>query len=414
MSRLVTFLLVLIISGSVYGNTAKSPLILLSIDGFAYDYLNKFKPKNILSFGKSGVKAKLLPVYPSKTFPNHLSIITGVYPAKHGIIHNKFYHPLLGEKYSLGTGKNNSTWLTAKPFWSFAEENNITTAVYFWPEAMGQGKRPSFNIPYNKMDSEKARFDQIIKWLQLPNDEAPQFIASYFSSIDEVGHRYGPNSTELAQAVAEIDEVFGYFIQRLQQEVPFNVNVILLSDHGMIHIDKSKKIDLAKVFNEHLIKLITEKSIIVAQSSTQLYIYLEHDKLSKVQQESITQELMVSQNLSAGLYRIYQKGNYPEYWQFNEDLAIIPDLIIEASINNYFSNKGDSNNNVATHGYDALNKPELAAIFFASGPAIIKGRALNAFENIHIVPLMSQLLGLKQIPRIDGKGSVLGSIIKSN
>jgi len=91
MSRFVIFLLVIVVSGSVYGKAAKSTVILLSIDGFAYDYLSKYQPKNILAFANSGVKAKLLPVYPSKTFPNHLSIITGVYPAKHGIIHNKFY-----------------------------------------------------------------------------------------------------------------------------------------------------------------------------------------------------------------------------------------------------------------------------------------------------------------------------------
>ncbi len=416
MSRFVIFLFVVIVSGAVYGKTAKSTVILLSIDGFAYDYLSKYQPKNLLAFAKSGARAKLLPVYPSKTFPNHLSIITGVYPAKHGIIHNKFYHPKLGEKYSLGAGKNDSTWLTAQPFWSFVEENNISSAVYFWPEseAIGQGSLPSFNIPYNRTDSEKAHFDQIINWLKLPEAQAPQFIASYFSSVDDAGHKYGANSAQLKHAVAEIDDLFGDFISRLQKEISTNVNVILLSDHGMMQIDKNNNINVTAVFDEKLIKLITEKSMVVAQSSTQLYVYFDHDKLNKAQQESTFQALMAKQSLTPDLYTIYRKGNYPEHWQLHDDLAIIPDLILEAAANSSFTHDKYPSDNVATHGYDAKNKQALSAIFLASGPDIIKGRELDAFENIHIVPLMSQLLGLPQIPHIDGKPSVLAPIIKSH
>jgi len=416
MSRFVIFLLVIIISGSVYGKTAKSTVILLSIDGFAYDYLSQYQPKNMLAFAKSGVKAKLLPVYPSKTFPNHLSIITGVYPAKHGIIHNKFYHPLLGKKYSLGAGKKNSAWLTAKPFWSFAEENDINTAIYFWPEseAIGQGSLPSFNIPYNRTDSEKAHFDKIINWLKLPEAQAPQFIMSYFSSVDDAGHKYGANSVQLKHAVADIDKLFGDFISRLQKEISTKVNVILLSDHGMMQINKNNNINVTAVFDENLIKLITEKSMVVAQSSTQLYVYFDHDKLSDKKQTSIFQSLLAKQSLNDDFYSVYRKGNYPEHWQLHDDLAIIPDLILEAKANSSFINDKYPSDNVATHGYDAKNKQALSAIFLASGPDIIKGQQLDDFENIHIVPLMSQLLGLKQIPHIDGKPSVLAPIIKSH
>ena len=416
MSRFVVFLLMIIISGSVYGKTAKSTVILLSIDGFSYDYLSQYQPKNILAFAKSGVKAKLLPVYPSKTFPNHLSIITGVYPARHGIIHNRFYHPKLGEKYSLGAGKNDSTWLTAQPFWSFVEENNISSAVYFWPEseATGQGSLPSFNIPYNRKDSEKAHFDQIINWLKLPEAQAPQFIASYFSSVDDAGHKFGANSAQVKHAVAEIDKIFGHFISRLQKEIPQNVNVILLSDHGMMQIDKKMNINVTAVFDENLIKLITEKSMVVAQSSTQLYVYFDHEKMSVKKQASVFQSLFKKQSVNADLYTVYRKGNYPEHWQFHDDLAIIPDLILEAAANSSFTNDKYPSDNVATHGYDAKNQQKLSAIFLAAGPDIIQVQQLDAFENIHIVPLMSQLLGLKQIPHIDGNASVLAPIIKSH
>ncbi|MEI6893960.1 MAG: ectonucleotide pyrophosphatase/phosphodiesterase [Colwellia sp.] len=416
MSRFLVCLLILIMTSTAHSKPVKSTVILLSIDGFAYDYLTKFKPKHILNFGKSGVKAKLLSVYPSKTFPNHLSIITGVYPAKHGIIHNRFYHPGLKEKYSLGAGKNNSLWLTAKPFWSFAEENNILSAVYFWPEseAIGKNKQASFNIAYNRTDSEKARFDQIINWLKLPTSQAPHFIASYFSSVDAMGHKFGPNSVELKNAVADIDKLFGYFISRLKKEITFDVNIILVSDHGMMQINESSKVDLAKVFNEQLTQWISDNSIVVAQSSTQLFLYLDDSKLSKDQKNSIFKSLIKQKKENQSLYSVYRKNQYPEHWQLNKDLAIIPDIIIEIAPNGYFNNTKTSITSAATHGYDVINQPALTAIFLASGPDIIKGRKLNAFENIHIVPLMSQLLGLPQRQDIDGKRSVLQPIIKTN
>jgi predicted AlkP superfamily pyrophosphatase or phosphodiesterase len=415
MSRFILFILILLISGTSYGKTAKSTLILLSIDGFAYDYLATYKPKNILEFAKSGAGGKLLPVYPSKTFPNHLSIITGNYPEKHGIIHNKFYHPHIGEKYQLGAGKDNSAWLTAKPFWTFVEENNISSAVYFWPESevKGQG-RPTYNIPFNKITSSKTQFDQIIDWLKLPNNQAPSFIASYFSSIDEAGHKFGLGSIELAQAVTNIDTLFGEFIKRLQQEIPQPVNVILLSDHGMVQIDKDKSIDLSMVFNKRIIKLITEKSVIVAQSSTQLFVYFDQDKLSQHQQNIVLQEVRDKQKLNSTLYHVYQQSNYPNHWRFNNNLDITPDFIIEAEPTASFISKNYASSILATHGYDALNHSELSAIFFASGPDIVNGRAVNPFENIHIVPLMSQLLGIKPPDNIDGNAAVLAPILKIN
>ncbi|GAA6173445.1 ectonucleotide pyrophosphatase/phosphodiesterase [Colwellia sp. KU-HH00111] len=412
MSRLVLVLAALLLSGSVYGKATQSPLILLSIDGFAYDYLHKFKPKNLSAFVKSGVAAKLLPVYPSKTFPNHLSIITGVYPNKHGIIHNKFYHPDLAEFYSMGAGKKNSAWLTAKPFWSYVEENNLRSAVYFWPEseAKSQSHQPTFNIPYNNIDSAELKFNQIIKWLKLPQAQAPKFVVSYFSTIDEIGHEYGINSPELAQAIAKFDQLFGFFIKRLQQEVAEQVNIILVSDHGMMQIEKN--IAVSTIFNDDIAAFIDDKAITVAQSSTQLLVYFDDKKLTKSQQIKIIQSVKAKQQQNASLFTVYQKNNYPSHWQFNNKLTITPNFIVEAAPSVIFSeNRADSNR--ATHGYDAKNQAQLSAIFLASGPDIIPGRVVEPIENIHIVPLMAKLLGLKPLANIDGKIEKLAPVVKT-
>jgi len=416
MNRLIVIFLIFIISSTAHGKTAKVPLVLLSIDGFAYDYLASYQPPNIIDFAKSGASAKLLPIYPSKTFPNHLSIMTGVYPKKHGIIHNKFYHPGLDQEYSLGSGRKNSAWLTAKPFWALVEENNIKSAVYFWPEseAIGQGSQPTYNIPYNTKATNIERFDQIIDWLKLPEVQAPKFIVSYFSSVDSAGHKFGLGSPELAQAVTNIDRLFGSFIKRLQQEIPQKVNVILLSDHGMVQMDMNKTIDLKNVFSEEILKFTFDKSVVISQSSTQLYVYFNQKSLDKNKQKFILEQINSRQKVSKNLYSVYHKNNYPKHWQFDDNLIITPDIVIEAAPSASFVNQKYFNSNVATHGYDAKNQNELAAIFFASGPNIRKGRAIAPFENIHIVPLMSNLLNIKQPNNIDGKKVVLESIIKSN
>ena len=416
MTRLIIALVICIVSNSAYSNTAKSAVILLSIDGFSYNYLTKFKPQNILNFAGSGASAKLLPVYPSKTFPNHLSIITGKYPANHGIIHNTFYHPQLKKEYTLGAGKQNNIWLTAKSFWSFTEENNVTTAVYFWPESevTGIGRAPSFNVPYNTVDLEQKRFDQIITWLKLPESQAPKFIVSYFSNVDDAGHRYGSNSEEVKQAVAKIDKQFGNFIARIKKDIPFNVNIILLSDHGMVELDKEKRIDLSQVLTGKLAELVAEKAMQISLSSTQLYIYFDDNKLTEEQRNDIFYQLTENQSAKRGFYRIYKKNHYPSHWQFNSNLAIIPDLIIEANKGVTFKKHMNTYNTAATHGYDSQGSQDLAAIFIAAGPNIIKGVNVSPFENIHIVPVMSQLLGIPQMPNIDGKRSVLAPIIKSN
>jgi len=417
MSRIIILILSIALSGSVYGSSAKSTVVLLSIDGFAYDYLETYKPQHIINFGNSGVSSKLLPVYPSKTFPNHLSIITGTYPQKHGIVHNSFFHPELNKPYSLGAGKHSKHWLKAKPLWSHVQEQGLKSAVYFWPEseAIGQGSSPNYNIPYNTVDSEGKRFDQVVNWLTLPDEQKPHFIVSYFSSVDEAGHHYGVNSVELRQAVMTIDKLFGNFLKRVEQAVTGPVTIILLSDHGMVQMNQKKTIDMSMVFDTYLSTLIADKSIRIAPSSTQFYLYLDDNKLSKSQQKSIYKQLQTTQKQYRHLYDVYQQGHYPEHWHFDSELAVIPDIIINATSGSSFNSiKPSSSQIVATHGYDAKGEDPLMAFFMTAGNNINKGREVNTFENIHVAPLVTKLLGIAPLNNIDGKAEILAPIVTAN
>lgn len=411
MIRFTSFLFALFISCTVYAATAKSTVILLSVDGFAFNYIQEYQPKNILSFAKSGVQARLLPVYPSKTFPNHLSIITGSYPVNHGIIHNIFYHPDLGEQYYLSAGKDNKAWLTAEPFWSTAESNGIKSAVYFWPESEGKGyTQPSFNIPYNRNTPNKTIIDQLITWLKLPADQRPNFLASYFSSVDSAGHNFGLGSPQLLSAINEFDELFGYFLDRINNEVHQAVNIILVSDHGMEAIT-----DEAKIFTPIIFKHLNEKAkgIQVTYSDTQVFVYFDKNIINKQVRLSFVQTL--KENLLANKkgYTVYSNGDYPDYWHFNENLAIVPDVILEATPPARFvRNNKSRKTHGATHGYDSINNNNLHGIFIASGPNVVNNKEVDAFSNIHVFPFMNRLLGLNENIKIDGKLSKLQSIIK--
>ncbi|WP_114326182.1 ectonucleotide pyrophosphatase/phosphodiesterase [Candidatus Colwellia aromaticivorans] len=411
MIRPLSILSLLLISLSAYGITAKTTVILLSVDGFSFNYLQKYQPKNILAFAENGVKARLLPVYPSKTFPNHLSIITGSYPINHGIIHNRFYHPELDKTYYLGSGKENDTWLTAAPFWSVAEDNLIKSAVYFWPESESKGHTsPSYNIPYNKNTSNKARIEQLIAWLKLPINQRPYFIASYFSTIDSAGHDYGLDSPQLITAINEFDKLFGYFIDKINNEVYQPINIILVSDHGMVAITEKAKVLTPLIFKGINVKI---DGIKVTYNDTQLFIYLDKNKISSRTRISFEKKLQSNLTANKKLYNIYSKGNYPQHWQFNSDLAIVPEIIIEATPPAIFIWKNIVTKlHGATHGFDPKKNTSLDGFFIAAGSSIAQSRVLEPFQNIHVFPLMNTLLGLNENREIDGQQLVLETIIK--
>jgi len=389
------------INFSVYA-ISPLPVILISIDGLANDYLKLYQPKNILALANSGVKAKaLLPVYPSKTFPNHLSIVTGVYPAKHGIIHNKFYRPDLHKQYTLGAGKEHSEWLTAMPIWTVAEKQGIKTAIYFWPESEARiaGQLPSYYFPYQHNTPNLERINQLIDWLKLPQDKRPQLLLSYFSSLDSAGHNFGPDSIEVQQALHDIDNLIGLLMKRLKDEINQEVNVVLVSDHGMTSIEPNA-IDIESLIpNNTLFTLVN--------GQTQLLIYSDYLPVIK----KIKSQLLSNPIAIRSKYRVYLKNDYPKHWQMKGQLKAIPDLIVEAIAPATFTDQGKQMG-AATHGFDPKMNRNLDAIFIANGPSFNTNQVIEAFENIHIYPLLIEVLGLDNINSVDGDIKVLKPIIR--
>src|SRR5579863_3743282 len=176
-------------------------VVMVSLDGFRYDYARKDGAKHLLALGKEGAVAAegMIPAYPSLTFPNHYTLVTGLYPEHHGIVANNFYDPARKERYSYTNPatSHDGSWYGGEPLWVLAEKQGMRTACFFWPgsEAAIEGVRPTYYMKYDSKFPNEKRVEQVLDWLKLPEAQRPHFITLYFSLTDSRGHEYGPEST---------------------------------------------------------------------------------------------------------------------------------------------------------------------------------------------------------------------------
>lgn len=357
-----------------------APVVLISIDGFAADYLDQHQPKTLVNLSQSGLVAEgLIPVFPSKTFPNHLAMVTGKYPSEHGIIHNNFYRRDIDKVYRLGAGKDDVSWLKAEPIWVTAEKNGLKSASYFWPESEANfdNVKPSYRFSYKHNTPNKERLDQVVKWLQLPSEQKPQFITTYFSVVDSAGHDFGTQAKETITAIHNIDQLLAEFLQTLKVN-NIEINLVLVSDHGMLDINTEHAINIENIgLSSQLNKVVN--------GQTQLFIYEDDPILIK--------ETVQTLKAHTNKYQVYESGTFPEHWQLNKRDERIPDILV--STNAPFTFATRHKHTKGTHGFDPKYVPEMDGIFIAQGPDIKKGQ-LKRFQNRYVHAFLSQLLGLPE------------------
>ncbi len=372
-------------------------VILVSFDGYRHDYTKKYRPSNIRTFIKGGVEAEgIIPVYPSLTFPNHYALVTGMRSENHGIVQNKFYDPLRDEVYHFmkSSGKDGS-WYTGEPLWKTASKQGLKAASYFWVGSDAKGNYPDYWYRYDGRTSKAKRVDQVLDWLKLPLGSRPNFITLYFSEVDSRGHKYGPDSAEVEKAVHNVDKALGRLMEGLE-EINLPVNVILASDHGMQELYEDKVL-----FLDDYIKDLSGVRVVGGGAHTNLYI-----PNSKIR-EKVFQELRKASHLS-----VYKKENIPKHFGYSNNQRI-GDLVISTHSPYYLKQLRSSGNSVkgATHGFEPLKTPSMNGIFYAKGPNFKKGMKIPAFENIHVYPMILEILGLKLDHKIDGSAKVLKPIL---
>lgn len=374
----------------------KPYVVIISLDGFRYDYAEKYNATHLLNFK---VKAeKMIPSFPSKTFPNHYAIATGLYPGNNGLVSNEFYDRSLNSEYSPENRKavENASFYNGTPLWVLASEQNMVTASMFWvgSETPIKGVTPTYSYKYNGKISYNDRVNQVVQWLKLPEEKRPHLITLYFSITDDIGHKFGPNSEEIKQAVKEIDETIGDLSEKINK-LNLPVNIIVVSDHGMLEVNTDDLIYPEKLFPSKFKVTRSFPAMIYSDDSIAI------DSLYQSLVKDTTQ------------YSVYYKNNLPVRFHYNSNDDRVGDLVVMPKPPFSFGRLNSTvNEGASTHGYDPAVTPQMGAIFYATGPAFKKA-TIPAFENVNVYPLVAQILGLEYNKKaIDGNIEVLEPILK--
>ena len=395
-------------SGTTKMETKDPPyLILISLDGFRWDYVERFQPPQLKAFIAGGVQAEgLIPCFPSKTFPNHYSIATGMYPNNHGLVDNNYFDLKKNARYGMSNREmvEDGYWYGGTPIWVQAAKAGMVTASYFFvgSEADVQGIRPRYYFRYDGSVPNQQRVDQAIAWLQLPEAERPQLITMYFSDLDDVGHRHGPNADEqLREKLLALDTTLGRLFEGVAK-TGLPVNIILVSDHGMSPISVSNLLPVEAVTDDERYTTVNNGALV--------HLYLN----TNANPTAVYNELKAK----AKNHQVYRVAEVP-FFETPPTNARWGDIIIVPDPGFYFVNsrtmgtrKTSGPPEIGEHGFDPANK-EMHGIFYARGPAL-KGGGLRlpAFKNIHVYPLMCAILGLDVPAEVDGKGEVLRGALR--
>ena len=398
MLKIFIFTIILSFSSLLYAGNDQY-VLLISMDGFRADYLEKTHTPNFDKMAKNGIRSDgLIPVFISKTFPNHYSIATGMYAENHGLIANSFFASDLGEYYSIRDRKSveKADFYGGEPIWVTAEKQGLKTASYFWvgTEAAVSGIHPSIWKRYDQKVPFDDRIDSVMTWFSLPKPNRPRLIMLYFHEPDWTGHKYGPNSAQTIDQIQKMDGIMGTILKKAGNlTIADKLNVLVVSDHGMTEVNPEQVIDLSVYTDLSGVETVGAGPIVFlsADSSKRLTpIYNDLQQLPNAQ--------------------VYWKRDIPDRWHYRAHERI-PEVLIVAEEGWTLMPMGHGPGMPkGTHGYDNKLK-SMQAIFVAEGPAFKSGYSKEVFENIHIYPLLAHILGLEPYSGIDGDLNVVRDLL---
>lgn len=375
----------------------KPTVILISLDGFRYDYLDKHKPPTLTKMAANGVRAKWMkPAFPTKTYPNHYTVVTGLYPENHGIVDNNVYD--YGTLMTMSNRREleKDRWWGGEPIWVTAEKQGQISANYFWPgsEAPIGGKMPANYRLYNGYVPFSYRIDRHLSYLDLPQEQRPTVLTLYYEETDEVGHEFGPESEELKYAVMDADAIIGRLMDGLEKRgIADKVNVIITSDHGMATYNARQVVYVEEAFDKENVEG-------VVYSSPLVQIFPKPGKT-----KTVFDKVNSLKNLTC-----WTKESMPKRFNYTKHSRIAP-IFCSADVGwivanrksheEWLANQDGIDRPRGNHGYDN-DLPEMRATFIAHGPAFKRGYVAEAFESVEVYNVMCKILGIKPAQN-DGK-----------
>jgi len=381
----------------------KPYLVLVSLDGFRWDYPDTGNTPALDRIAAGGVRAeRMIPVFPTLTFPNHYSIATGLYPARHRLVGNKFPNADRSAWYSLRDrdAVQDGRWYGGEPVWVAAEKAGMVTAAYYFvgTEAAVQGVPLSYWSPFDASVPGRARVRRVLEWLAMPAESRPHFVTLYFEDVDTATHRYGPGSAEARAAIVRVDGYLGALLDGIAGlPIADRVYVFVVSDHGQLE----KKIDDDILVIDELADL---HGVDVVDHGAAAFLYTaDAARAGEIHD-------VINGHWTHG--RAYLRSETPPAWQVTA-AAGFADVIVQADPGwlVYSTSSRVERRSRGDHGW-APEAPGMHAIFLASGPRLPKGVRTGPIRAVDVYPLMMAVLGLPVTMAIDGDASKLVPLLR--
>lgn len=365
------------------------PVVLISIDGFHPGYLDRGMTPNLAALAARGARAEMRASFPTKTFPNHYTLVTGLRPDRHGIIDNVMTDPELpGRVFRLGNRAEVTDpvwWNGATPIWVSAERAGLKSATLFWPgsEAPIAGVQPSHWLTFDQTMSAPDRVERLLAWLNVPKAERPAFLTLYFDEVDTYGHRFGPDSPELDAALARTDAAIGQLLVGLEgQGLLASANLIVVSDHGMAATSRTRIIALED--------LVAPSDGLVLSTGPHLTFEPTEERRAKVEAALLRAHPHME---------CWRKGELPEHLAFGHHPRVASLFCLAQTGWEILPQVAAERRPLVggAHGYDPAD-PAMASIFIAAGPAFRSGVTIPTLQNVDVYPLLARLLAVSPAP----------------
>jgi predicted AlkP superfamily pyrophosphatase or phosphodiesterase len=358
--------------------------ILVSIDGFRPDYLERGETPTLSRLAETGVLAEVRSSFPSLTFPNHYSLVTGLRPDRHGVVNNRMEDPLRpGVVFTLSdrvVGADPIWWEGGTPIWITAERQGVRSATMFWPgsDYELQGMRPYRWRAFDQSLPDFARVDVLLAWLDEP--EPASFYTLYFDIVDTAGHRNGPDAPETTSAAAQVDAALARLLAGLAARgLERRVNFVIVADHGMAEVADDRFIELDAVVSAEMARVVWDGPLAGVEPTPG--------------REAEVEQALLGAHPHGECWR---KSEIPERFHFGTHRRI-PAIVCLAEIGWRYRSaqmRAYPGQTRGAHGYDPA-APEMAALFIAHGPAFQQGVRLDTFDNVSIYPLIAHLIGVE-------------------
>lgn len=368
---------------------APAPVVLVSIDSFRPDYLDRGLTPNLSRLAQQGVRARWMnPSYPSLTFPNHYTLVTGLRPDHHGIVHNTMRDAALGDfSNSNEAAVRNPAWWGGEPLWVTAEKDGLRTATLFWPgsEAPINGTWPTQWLAYDDELPMARRVDIVLGWLSRPQEQRPRLTTLYFGALDHTAHDFGPDAPQTDATIAQVDAAIGRLLDGLRKRgLRDRVNIVVVSDHGMAAVPASQALGIDTLVDPRDATYVTYGEVL--------------GFVPRPGHEAAAEQQLLGRHPH---HECWRKGELPARWHYGTHARIPPivcqmDVGWDAETPTRLARRKPGSTRGA-HGFDPAD-PTMRALFIAQGPAFRSGVELAPFDNVDVYPLLAKLLGIAPRP----------------